>query len=55
MEKCFFTGPLYNLKDDKEFIKIEPLKLSKIDITKLKIVEPTKKKEPMLIYLHKIK
>lgn len=54
MEKCFFTGPLYNLKDDKEFIKIEPLKLSKIDITKLKIVEPTKKKEPMLIYLHKV-
>ena len=53
MEKCFFTGPLYNLKHDKEFIKIEPLKLSKIDITKLKIVEPPKKKEPVLIHLQK--
>jgi hypothetical protein len=34
MEKCFFTGPLYNLKDDKEFIKTEPLEISKIKAKK---------------------
>jgi sortase (surface protein transpeptidase) len=55
MEKCFFTGPLYELESRKKTKVIEALEISKIDIKKLKIVEPKKKKEPMLICLHKIK
>lgn len=54
MEKCFFTGPLYErLEKQIESNKTKPLEVSKIDFSKIKIVEPKKEKEIQTINLIK--
>ena len=54
MENCFFNSPLYErLEKQIESNKTKPLEVSKIDFSKIKIVEPKKEKELKTIHLVK--